>query len=222
MTTGPGHASVARRRPRSLTRFAGLLIIVSCVLWSSIAVILSVQGLITVYLELRSYVPSLIIVGLGAIVILGKREPRSTVVGVRRICTWLVLALSISLMVTVWLKSNSIFHYWKAQQVTSAFLQMLPNDVDSLVRDVRSRNAGHEISANMLPPHFGKIGRTEEFAYGYAAVEGEDAEVLIAYGYKSRRWGIFYGDESSLADRFQGSRRVPLSARLFYFTTTDY
>lgn len=81
------------------------------------------------------------------------------------------------------------------------------------------------IEESDLPDNFRHIGLKKEFAYGRAQMDpsGKAAsEVVVAYGYKSRRWGVWLGDRSNITNLWPYARISQVGDNLFFFATTDF
>jgi hypothetical protein len=69
-----------------------------------------------------------------------------------------------------------------------------------------------------------KLGRADDYKGGVAAIwdspEYSDAFVVIAFGYKSRRWGLVIGPEYRAKSYSRGGMCVEVATNAYFYLRT--
>jgi hypothetical protein len=141
--------------------------------------------------------------------------------------TLFALFVSVGLVCMGWNLSDRFFFNWKMRNTPNETWYSVVKEVNALGAQVVAANDEDfwlPITKNDLPKVFDHIGLRGEFASGRAQMDPggkEQAVVLVLYGYKSRRWGIYLGDSEYLTSRWPHARIARVTEDLLFFVSPD-
>lgn len=203
----------------------GGLLVISALVWGLASPCLTASHAISVQMEsgLRWLSSCIVFIGL-ALFWKGRRLS-----GQVRACV-LVFGTAVILVVVgiTWVQSSFIFFWWVTHTRSSPAWVSVSREVASLrwkLLEGDHQNDWFAIEKDDLPDAFDHVGQKQEYAFGQAQMDTSgkpDAQVLIAYGYKNRRWGVYYGNEEYLRQRWPRANFFQPTTNLLYFVTTDY
>jgi|SRR5579859_257150 len=191
------------------------------------APLLSARHLITVGTELQLYLYCMVAMVMSALFFWQFRpmDVKNTWFGRAQMLLWPLLIVSIWLVFTSCVKSNTTFLKWTVRDLTPEEWAGIAADVQTLGEQSLKGKTNEERvdiwSSQVLPASLSFIGRKEDFLGGYVTrVEEGKVEVRIAYGYKLRRWGLYQGPEHYLKSP-NITDIVKVSTNLFVFMGGD-
>lgn len=212
-------------------RWCSVGVIMISLTWSLVSPIFAATGKISVQTELllHWFAFGSVFAGVGVFCsdyIKRTAKPRRVAVDLSVFFAAIVITCS---AVILWLHSEQRFFSWKLRQTTNAAWQETANEMNVFATQVSTASNADfwiPIQKEMLSPSFDSVGLNSEFAFGRAQLEPSSkiqTEVVIAYGYKSRRWGLWRTDDiEAIKGRWPRARIASVAENLSFFVTADF
>lgn len=111
-----------------------------------------------------------------------------------------------------WRDSNALFFYWKTKTETRESWNMVADELDKLVK--RTTQPDSLVRGDM-PPSFAAVLGTAFYYGNVSRLSDGSAQAKVVYGYKSRCWGLFQGEDPNYP------MELRINDRTWFFVTTN-
>jgi hypothetical protein len=191
------------------------------------APLLSARHVITVRTEFGLYLYCMVAMVMSALFFWQFRpmDVKNTWFGRAQMLLWPLLFVSVWLVFTSCVKSNTTFLKWTVRDLSPEEWAGIAADVQTLGEQSLKGKTNEERvdiwSSQALPASLRFVGRKEDFlGCSVTRVEEGKVEVRIDYGYKLRRWGVYQGPEHYL--KYPNiTEFVRVSTNMFFFVGGD-
>lgn len=196
-------------------------------LCSLVSPVLSASQMISVRLEIDLHWMGFFtaVAGLfGNVVLRRKRNPK---LAFSDVVMLFALIISLGLVGAAWVLSDATFFACKIRATPTATWDAAAREMDTFGGRVVQEDDDDfwfPIEKEDLSSVFDPVGMRNEYGFGRAQMDPSGkphAEVLIVYGYKSRRWGLYQGERANLVERWPNARINAIRENSFFFVTPD-
>jgi hypothetical protein len=202
--------------------YAGLVVVASATVWSTVAAYLSAHQLIDTITELAGYSLCLMAV-FGGEAIYCLFHPGGPLRNGRLLLSALLLIAPLIIVSFFWYNSTKLFVFWKMKAVPAAAWRQMAAEVDLQARQVAKGSPPYDISREALPKSFAPLGRIRECRWVNVIGEGDNyVGVQVSYGGRGRRWGLVVGPMSPLKYPYLLKvKQIPVATNAIFFVGHD-
>ncbi|MBE0545154.1 MAG: hypothetical protein IH623_27770 [Verrucomicrobia bacterium] len=160
----------------------------------------------------------------GNVILRSKRNPK---LGFSDVAMLVALIISLGLVGAAWVLSDATFFACKIRTTPTATWDAAAKEMDTFGARVIQEDDDDfwfPIEKEDLSSVFDPVGMRNEYGFGRAQMDTSgkpQADVLIVYGYKSRRWGLYQGERVNLVERWPYARINAIRENLLFFVTPD-